>query len=105
MKPDVLSNVDRRDFLKLAGAATVCRVSHRAFAAPSERFALIIDPANAAASSGPVRRAAGQLRDALTAKSVACAIAFSAEAAAGASLCIVAAGPDSQLAGAFPKGA
>jgi hypothetical protein len=103
MKPDTLPNLDRRDFLKLAGAATACRVSHCAFAAPSERFALIIDPANAVASSRPVQRAAGQLRDALTAKSVACHIASSAEAAAGASLCIVAAGPESQLAGGFPK--
>ena len=56
MKPDALSNVDRRDFLKLAGAATACSVSRRAFGAPSEPFALIVDPANAAASSGPAKK-------------------------------------------------
>src|SRR5580693_1310812 len=104
MKPDALSNVDRRDFLKLAGAATACSVSHRAFAASSERFALIVDPANAAASSGPAKKAAGQLRHALAARGVACDIASSSEAAAGVSLCIVAAGPESQLAKGFPKG-
>ena len=104
MKPDALSNVDRRDFLKLAGAATACRVSHRAFAASSERFALIVDQANAAASSGPARKAAGQLRHALAAKGVTCEIASSPDAAAGASLCIVVSGPESQLARGFPKG-
>ncbi len=48
-------------------------------------------------------RAAGQLRQALAAKGVACEIVSSAVAAAGASLCIVAAGPESQLAKGFPK--
>ena len=105
MKPDALSNVDRRDFLKLAGAATACRVSHRAFAAPSERCTLIVDPANAAASSGPAKRAAGQLRHSLAAKGVTCEIASSSGAAAGASLCIAVSGPESQLARGFPKGA
>jgi hypothetical protein len=105
MKPDALSNVDRRDFLKLAGAATACRVSQRAFAAPSERCTLIVDPANAAASSGPAKRAAGQLRDAMAAKGVACDIASSSDAAGGASLCIVVSGPESDLARGFPKGA
>jgi hypothetical protein len=103
MKRNANSNVERRDFLKLAGAAAVCTVSHRAFAAPSKRCTLIIDPANAAASSGPAKSAIGQIRDALAAKGVTCEIASSSEAAAGASLCIVAAGPESQLARGFPK--
>jgi hypothetical protein len=105
MKPDTLPNLDRRDFLKLAGAATACRVSHRAFAAPSERWTLIIDPANAAASSGPAKKAAAQLRQALAAKGVTCEIASSSAAAPGASLCIVVSGPESPLARGFPKGA
>src|ERR1700744_1200205 len=105
MKPDALSNVDRRDFLKLAGAATACKASQRAFAAPSERCTLIVDPANAAASSGPAKRAAGQLRDVLAAKGVACDLASTSDAAAGASLCIVVSGPESDLARGFPKGA
>src|SRR5271156_2144046 len=105
MKPDAPSNVDRRDFLKLAGAATACRVSHGAFAAPSERCTLIVDPANAPASSVPAKRAAEQLRHALAAKGVTCEIASSSDAAAGASLCIVVSGPESQLARGFPKGA
>src|SRR5271156_372684 len=105
MKPDVLSNVDRREFLKLAGAATACSVSHRAFAAASERCTLIVDPANAAASSGPAKRAAGQLRHAVAARGVSCEIPCPAEAAASASLCIVVSGPDSQFARGFPKGA
>jgi hypothetical protein len=103
MKPDALSNVDRRNFLKLAGAATASRVSRHAFATSSERFVLIVDPANTAALSGPAKRATRQLRDALVAKGVVCDIASSSEAAAGASLCIVAAGPESQLARGFPK--
>jgi hypothetical protein len=103
MEPEPFRNVDRRDFLKLAGAASAYGISRCAKAASSERFVVILDPADAAASSGPAKRAAMQLSQALAAKGVTCEMASSADAAAHNSLCIVAAGPQSPLAEGFPK--
>src|ERR1700733_5797027 len=105
MQPNGVSSIDRRDFPKLASAATTCGLSQHALAAGSERFSLIVEPGNVAASSGPVTRAAGQLRQALAAKEVACEVASSADAAAGSSFSIVVAAPGSNLAQGFPTGA
>ncbi|MGO9438277.1 MAG: twin-arginine translocation signal domain-containing protein [Terracidiphilus sp.] len=102
MESNDVSSIDRRDFLKLASAATACGLSQHALAAGSERFSLIVEPGNAAASSGPVKRALEQLRQTLAAKEVACEVASSAEAAAGSSFSIVVAAPKSNLAQGYP---
>ena len=82
MKPDDASNIARRDFLKLAGAATVCGLSHSAFAARPERVCLMADAGNLAASGVPVQRAMGRLRQALESKGVTCETTATAEGAA-----------------------
>jgi hypothetical protein len=105
MKSDGISSIDRRNFLKLAGAATACGLSQHALAARSQGFLLIVEPGNTAASSKPVQRAAEQLRLVLAAKGVACEVASSVDAAAAASFCIVVAAPGSPLAQEFPAGA
>ncbi|MGB6193398.1 MAG: hypothetical protein WBF42_13105, partial [Terracidiphilus sp.] len=103
---DTALTIARRDFLKLAGgAAGVCGLSPSAFATGTGSVSLILDPANATVSSAPVRRAADQLREALETKGIRCAIARTAEAAAGATFCIVVAGHESPLAArGFPAG-
>jgi hypothetical protein len=103
MKPDDASNIARRDFLKLAGAATVCGLSHSAFAARPERVCLMADAGNLAASGVPVQRAMGRLRQALESKGVTCETTATAEGAAGSSFCIVVAGAESQIAQGFPS--
>ena len=101
MKLDRPSKLRRRDFLKLAGATTVCGFSHISAAAES-RVAVIVDPDNAAAISEPVRRATDRLKAALAAKSVPCEVVASADQAAGAAFCILVAGSVSKPAGSFP---
>jgi hypothetical protein len=107
MTPDPLSlsAMQRREFLKLAGATTVFSLAPGAIAAPAQRITVVVDPANPIASSGPVKRAAMQLQKVLAAKGVNCAIAESSDQTSGASLCIVAAAADSNLAKGFPSGA
>jgi hypothetical protein len=103
MKPDPLAVIERREFLKAAGAATVLGFSRTAFAAPGGRTAIFIDGNDHVVSGQPVKRAAEQLRKALAAKSVDCQIVQSAEAAKGANSCIVVAGVSSENAKGFPQ--
>ena len=105
MKTEAAREVARRDFLKLAGAASAIGLSSSAFAKGAGRVVLIVDSENAAASSEPVRRAAGQLRGALAAKDISCETVFSAEAASGATFCVVVAGEESRYAAGFPRAA
>lgn len=103
---DAAPMIARREFLKLAGAAGAYGLSPAAFAAGTGSVALLLDPANATASSVPVKRAANQLREALETKGIRCAIVQSAEASAGAAFCIVVARHGSPLAArGFPAGA
>src|SRR6185437_10872326 len=103
MKTHFASNIARRDFLKVAGAAAVCSLPQTSFAAGAGRACLIIDPRNPFASSEPVERAMEQVRHALEAKRVSCITAQTLEAAAGSSVCVVAAGPESQFSQGFPR--
>lgn len=105
MKTEAARKVARRDFLKLAGAAGACGLSSPAFAKGAERVVLILDSGNAAASSTPVRRAAGQLQSALIAKDILCETVISPEAASGAAFCVVVAGDGSRYAAGFPRAA
>jgi hypothetical protein len=95
------SAIERREFLKIAGATTVLGLTHTASGRVAGRVAIVIDSGNASASSGPVRGAAEQLRKALAAKSLQCEVVSSPGRAAGAAFCIVVAGVDSKLAAGF----
>lgn len=105
MNPKRKPGVARRDFLKLAGAAGLYGVSHRAMAADAERVCIIVDPASQAATSAAASRAADQLRQAIAAKGVPCERAHSPQAAHGSAFCIVVAGPESEMARSFSSAA
>jgi hypothetical protein len=98
MKRDTVSFIERRDFLKLAGAATIVGLTHNASAAPSRRISILVDADNPIASKGPVMRAAGQLRKELLAKGMTCEIIQSVDQATGSAMCVVVAATDSRLA-------
>jgi hypothetical protein len=101
MISDLPSAMERREFLRIAGATTVLSLTHTASARGAVHVAILVDTGNASASSGPARWAAEQLRKALTAKSLHCEIVDSPEQAAGSVFCVVAAGADSKLATGF----
>jgi hypothetical protein len=103
MTQDPTSAIQRRDFLKIAGAVTVSSLAPAALAAPGSRISILVDAGDPVASAGPVKRAAAQLRKALAAKGATCEMIQSADQAKGASLCVLAAGSSSQLASGFPK--
>lgn len=106
MSSGSLSSLQRRDFLKLAGATTVCSLaSGAATADPAGRVTILLDQSDPSAASVPVKWAAGRLVRALAARNVNCEIVASPEATKGSSLCILAANPASQLARGFLPGA
>ncbi|HEX4064565.1 MAG TPA: hypothetical protein VHZ09_00975 [Acidobacteriaceae bacterium] len=94
----------RRDFLKLAGVAAASAAAPRARAAAMERICVLLDGADAVAGSGPVRRAAQQLSQALAVKGAHAEIVASPEDAAGANFVVVAARPQSKMARGFSPG-
>ena len=102
MTPDSLSNVQRRDFLKLAGAATILSLTPGAAAAAAQGIAVLLDAGDPSASADSVKWAADRLRKTLVARSVPCEIVTSPQHAKGFSLCVVAAGGGSELAKGFP---
>src|SRR5512146_1058069 len=101
MKADSFALIERREFIKAAGAATVLGFASTGFAAPRGRTIILIDGNNSVASSAPVKRAAAQLRKALAAKNVNCQIVQSAGEVKGASSCIVVAGASSEHSKGF----
>ena len=103
MKADRFALIERRDFLKAAGAASVLGLARTSFAAPGSRTAILIDSNDQAASSGPAKRAAEQLRKALAGKNANCEIASSLDGLKGAQSCIVVASPSSEHAKSFPQ--
>src|SRR6185437_15566421 len=90
-----------RDFLKLAGATTVCGLAPAAVAAADHHVSILLDANDANASSAPVKWAAGQLRDALAAKSVTCEIVSSRGSVNRSGICVVASSAGSDLARAM----
>ncbi len=96
-----VSTLQRREFLKLAGATTVYCLAPAAMAASPHRVSILLDPTDVFLSTAPVRWAAGRLHAALTAKSISCAIVASPAQAIGSSFC-VAAGGSPELAKGFP---
>src|SRR6201995_605311 len=102
MTADSRATLHRRDFLKLAGAASVYGLSRSAEGASPRRIAIIVDARDTTASSIPVRRAAEQLRKESQARGMTCTLVPSADQVAGSDLCIVVAPRDSPLAHEFP---
>jgi hypothetical protein len=105
MKPSPVSLIERRDFLKLAGAATVGGLTHNAFAAPTRRISIIVDAENPIVYSRQVMRAVGELRKGLVSKGITCETVQSADQAKGSDMCIVVAGAGSSLAQAHSSAA
>ena len=103
MAPVSLSAIQRRDFLKLAGATTAFSLTHRALAGPSRRIAVVVDCEDPIASSDPVKWAAGRLRNALVAKGAICEIVQSPDQVSGSSFSVLATGAGSGLVKGFPK--
>ena len=101
MAADSLSAIQRRDFLKAAGAVTLFSLTHSALAEAGGRVSILIDANDPIASSAPVKRAAERLQKALSAKGVTCAMAQSAEEVKGSSSCIVVAPSSSGLTKGF----
>ena len=94
--------LQRRDFLKIAGATTVCSLAPAAGATRLHKISILLDPDDPNASTPPVKWAANRLRQALALKNVVCEFIASADAINNSSLCIVAAAPASGLAKYFP---
>ncbi len=92
--------VERRDFLKLAGAAAAGGLAR---AATAGTFFVVLDAADPVASSAPVRRAAERLCSAAASKSAAANVVTSLHDAAGASFVVIAAAPKSELAKHFSR--
>jgi hypothetical protein len=100
---DSLTAMQRRDFLKLAGAATAFSITQRALSSPCRQISIIVDPDDPLVSAGPVKRAAVRLRKALAAKGVMCEIVTSAEQAQGSALHVLVASEGSRMAQGFPQ--
>jgi hypothetical protein len=94
---------ERRDFLKLAGAAAAGGLARAAGAATAGTFFVVLDAADPIASSGPVRRAAERLCTVAASKSAAANVVTSLHDAAGASVVVFVAGPKSELTKHFSR--
>jgi hypothetical protein len=97
--------MQRRDFLKLTGAATAFGLTHRGLASTGGRVSVIVAAGDPCAIGDPIYWAVGQLRKALVSKGVACDMVQSPEQAAGSTLVVLVAGPGSPLAQDFPHAA
>jgi hypothetical protein len=103
MASDPVSNMQRRDFLKLTGAVTALSLTRPVFAGAERRVSVIIEAGEPCATGDPILWAAGQLRKALLAKGVICDLVGSASEAAGSTLAVLVADPASKSAQGFPQ--
>jgi len=104
MSDELVYGIQRRDFLKLVGATTICGLAHSAEAQGEGRVIIVVDATNPVASSEPVVWAVGKLQKTFAARSINCDVAHSLEQAKGAALCVVVAGAGSKLAKDFSPG-
>ena len=93
----------RREFLKVAGAASAVSFVPCAMAQSGRTYAIVIDASDRVANSPPAAWAADQLRGALAAKGKLCRVAASTERFRGTAFNIVVAAAGSTLAKSFPK--
>ncbi|MEP6756462.1 MAG: hypothetical protein ABJA67_13235, partial [Chthonomonadales bacterium] len=104
MSPESSSTIQRRDFLKLAGAAAALSLTHNAVAGPQRRLTIVIDADDSAASSEPVKWAVGQLQKALAAKGAMAQVRSSVDQTGEGTFFILVAGSASAMARGFPQG-
>jgi hypothetical protein len=97
------SVIQRREFLKLAGATTVCSFAPAAMAAPTGRISIVLDSNNADASAPHVRWAADRLHQALAARSVLSEVIAAPQTSHRPVLSVVATRSGSELAKGFPS--
>ncbi|HUV68470.1 MAG TPA: hypothetical protein VMW15_02330 [Terracidiphilus sp.] len=100
MTHDPLSAIERREFLKLAGAVSAVSLTQGALAQTEQRFSIEIDAADPVASGAPVRWAADQLGAALKEKG---AVVVDADHVGGADFRVIVAGAGSPLAKGFSQ--
>jgi hypothetical protein len=93
----------RREFLKVAGAASAATLVRGTMAQPGRRFAIVIDSNDAVAGSPAVQWAADQLRGALAAKGKLCQVVTSSERVRGVAFYVIVAAADSSMTRSFPK--
>jgi hypothetical protein len=84
-----MNSIPRREFITRAGQAVALGSLGSGLAAAPGRIAIIADPGDAVASLPPVQWAAGELRQAVEAKGVACVAAGSAAEAGDFGLAVV----------------
>jgi len=92
----------RREFLKVAGAASAAAMARGAMAQAARGYAILVDTRDAVAGSPAVAWAADQLRSALAAKGRLCQVAGSTARAPRAAFYVLVAGTGSTWAKSFP---
>ncbi len=103
MTQGTFSTIQRREFLKAAGVATVLSLTGTGLAGAGGRVSILIDGGDAVASGAAVKLAAERLEKALAGKGVKCGVAQSGEEAKGAAFCVVVATNGSGFAKGFPR--
>lgn len=101
MKAKKDSEIKRREFLKMAGAAATLSLGPRLSAEANGRISVIIDPNDSVTTSGPVGRAAEQLQRTLLERGMKCEIVKNTAQARGSALCIAVAPTNSSLGQGF----
>ncbi|MGC9199331.1 MAG: hypothetical protein ACP5E5_10410 [Acidobacteriaceae bacterium] len=101
MEASSISAVQRRDFLKLLGAATAFSFADDAFASGSRRIDIVIDAEDPVAWSVPVRWAAEQLRQAIAAQGATARIVHPETDIQSAAWVVVVTGPESKMGKRF----
>jgi hypothetical protein len=95
----------RREFLKLAGAASAVSAARGALAQSGRGYAIVLDPQDPVAISVPVRWAAEQLRSSLAAKGKLCQVLNSTQRLRGVALQVLVGGIGSTWAKSFTHAA
>ena len=97
------SKMQRRKFLKMAGATTACSLAPAAMAAPTGRVSIVLDCNDTNTSALHVKWAAERVRGALAARSVLSEIIPAPRISNRLDLAVVAAAAGSELAKGFPS--
>src|SRR5438270_2604723 len=93
--------IERRDFLKLAGATAVLGLTQNGAASSPRQIAVWMDSADPDASGEPARRAVEKLRQAFASKGIQCDLLSSLDHVTGADFCILVAPRESVHARKF----
>ncbi len=103
MKSDSVAVLQRRDFLRLAGGASLYSLSPSREEASPQRISIVMDAQDATASSKPVTHAVEQLLKDCRARGLTCELIHSPDHVVGSALCIAVAPGHSALAHGFRR--